>query len=232
VQFIEVSVTGVRSAVITLSAPDMPQRITLFPMLHLGSPAFYTAVTARLGRCSVVLAEGIQGRSLIAQVLTAAYRLAGRHRKLDLVLQHIDFRQLTAEIINPDMTSRQLRAGMRAVPMVQRLLLALIAPLVGAAFLLLGTRRMIARYAATDDLPEPNEVLIWDKAPELNELLVGQRDALLAAALDRVLDQHQDEAIEIAVVYGAGHMPGLIRYLTAKHQYRPREAEWLTVFDF
>jgi hypothetical protein len=36
----------------------------------------------------------------------------------------------------------------------------------------------------------------------------------------------------IAVVYGAGHMPALTRYLVAKYGFRPREAEWLTVFDF
>lgn len=37
-QLVEVSVTGVRSAVITLEAAGTPLRIVLFPMVHVGHP--------------------------------------------------------------------------------------------------------------------------------------------------------------------------------------------------
>jgi len=232
VQFIEVSVTGVRSAVITLRAPDRPQRIVLFPMLHLGAPAFYAGVTARLGQCAVVLAEGIREESLITKALTTSYRLPGRRGRLGLVEQRIDYSRLSAEVIKPDMTGRELRAGWQAVPMLQRIALLLLAPVVGAAFWLFGTRRMLARWAAAEVLPDTAEIMLRDKAQALTELLLDRRDALLAAALDEVLVQHGDTAIDIAVVYGAGHMPALTRYLVARHGFRPREAEWLTIFDF
>jgi len=225
-------VTGVRSAVITLRAPDRPQRIVLFPMMHLGAPAFYAGVTARLGQCAVVLAEGISEHSLITRGLTTSYRLPGRRGRLGLVEQQIDYSRLSAEVINPDMTGRQLRAGWHAVPILQRAVLLFLALVAGAAFWLLGTRRMLARYAAAEDLPDAAEVMLRDQAGALTELLLDRRDALLAAALDEVLVQHRDETIDIAVVYGAGHMPGLTRYLVAKYEFRPREAEWLTVFDF
>ena len=231
-QFIEVSVTGVRSAVITLRAPDRPQRIVLFPMHHLGAPSFYAGVTARLGQCAVVLAEGIRERSLITRALTISYRLPGRRARLGLVEQRIDYSRLDAEVIHPDMTGRQFRAGWRAVPAPQRVLLLLVAPVVGAVFWLAGTRRMLARHAAAEDLPDAAEVMLRDKARALTDLLLDQRDALLAVALDEVLLRHRDEAMDIAVVYGAGHMPGLTRYLAARYGFRPRMAEWLTVFDF
>jgi hypothetical protein len=116
---------------------------------------------------------------------------------------------------------RQLLAGWQAVPMLQRFVL------------LLGTRRMLARYAATEDLPDVAEIMVRDKAQALTELLLDRRDALLATALDDVLVQYADEPVDIAVVvYGAGHMPALTRYLVAKHGFRPREVEGLTVFDF
>ena len=231
-QFIEVSVTGVRSAVITLRAPDRPQRIMLFPMLHLGAPGFYEDVTARLGRCAVVVAEGITDRSLITRALTISYRLPGRRARLGLVEQRIDYSRLNAEVIHPDMTARQLRAGWRAVPALHRVLLLLAAPVAGAVFWLAGTRRMLARHAATEDLPDAAEVMLRDKAPALAGLLLDQRDALLAAALDDILARHRDEAMDIAVVYGAGHMPGLTRYLAARYGFRPRTAEWLNIFNF
>lgn len=231
-QFIEVSVTGVRSAVITLRAPDRPQHIVLCPMLHLGTPAFYASVTARLGQCAVVLAEGINEHSLLTRALTTSYRLPGRRGRLGLVEQRIDYSRLSATVINPDMTGRQLRAGWQTVPVLQRVALPLLAPVAGAAFWLLGTRRMLARYAAAEDVPDAAEVLLRDKAQALTELLLDQRDALLATALDDVLVEHRDEVMDIAVVYGAGHMPALTRYLLEKYGFRPRTAEWLTVFDF
>jgi pheromone shutdown protein TraB len=81
-------------------------------------------------------------------------------------------------------------------------------------------------------LPDAAEIMVRDKAQALTELLLDRRDALLATALDDVLVQYADEPVDIAVVYGAGHMPALTRYLVAKYGFRPREAEWLTVFDF
>lgn len=152
-QFIEVSVTGVRSAVITLRARDRPQRIALFPMLHLG--------------------------------VTTSYRLPRRSGRLGLVEQRIDYSRLSAEVIEPDMTGRQLRAGWHAVPILQRVALLSLAPAAGAVFWLLGTRRMLARYAAAEDLPVAAEIMLRDKAQALAELLLDRRDALLAAALDQ-----------------------------------------------
>jgi hypothetical protein len=232
VQLVEVSVTGVRSAVVTLRAPGRPQRILLFPMLHLGAPGFYADVTARLARCAVVVAEGIRERSLITRAVTISYRLPGRRSRLGLVVQEINYSGLETQVIRPDMTGRQLRAGWRAVPLVQRAAVLAMAPIVGATFWLLGTRRMLARYAAVEDLPGAAEVIMRERTEALTDLLLDRRDALLAAALDEILEQRRDEALDIAVVYGAAHMPALTRYLLARYGFRPREAEWLTVFDF
>jgi hypothetical protein len=35
----------------------------------------------------------------------------------------------------------------------------------------------------------------------------------------------------VPVVYGAGHMPAVVRYL-ARYGYRASSAEWLTVFGY
>jgi hypothetical protein len=51
------------------------------------------------------------------------------------------------------------------------------------------------------------------------------------AALVQIHLKRSGEPIDVAVVYGAGQMSAVARYLLARHGYRPREAEWLTVFD-
>jgi hypothetical protein len=232
VQLIEVSITGVRSAVITLRSRNEEPKFVLFPMLHLGTGRFYADVADRLSQCDVIVAEGISGRSVVLAALTLAYRLPSRRRRLGLVKQHINLAGLGATVVRPDMTAAEFSSGWRGVPALQRALVVCIAPLVAVAFWLAGSRRMLSRYANVDDVPTPLESQLREQARELTELIVDRRDSLLAAALDAILVQHGSEPIAVGVLYGADHMASVVHHLAAAHGYRAREAEWLTVFDF
>jgi hypothetical protein len=57
-QYIESSVIGIRSAVITLKHRVTPLRFVLFPMVHVAEPEFFAAVEARAGECDLIVAEG------------------------------------------------------------------------------------------------------------------------------------------------------------------------------
>ena len=71
----------------------------------------------------------------------------------------------------------------------------------------------------------------YGRVDALTDLLVDDRDALLTRALDAIHQQRSKEPISVAVVYGAGHMPAVVRYL-ARYGYRASSAEWLTVFEY
>ncbi|MFI6265843.1 hypothetical protein [Micromonospora sp. NPDC051006] len=53
----------------------------------------------------------------------------------------------------------------------------------------------------------------------------------LLAALSELIRTRSSEPIDVAVVYGAGHVPAIVRGLVDRHGYRPRTAEWITVLD-
>jgi hypothetical protein len=55
------------------------------------------------------------------------------------------------------------------------------------------------------------------------------RDERLLAALSELVRTRSSERIDVAVVYGARHVPAIVRGLADRHGYRPRTAEWLTV---
>jgi hypothetical protein len=231
-QLIEVSVTGVRSAVITLQSKGTPMRIILFPMVHVGAPDFYRSVTARLANCGLIVAEGISGRSVTAWALTLAYRLPTRGRHLALTVQDIDYASLSIPIVRPDMTAQQFRKRWRSIPVLQRLAVWCLVPPFALAFALLGTRRTLSRHLSSDDLPALAEEQARQAIPELTELILDHRDALLMASLASIHQEWHAEKIDVAVVYGAGHMPAITHELLRRYNYRPRTAEWLTVFDF
>jgi hypothetical protein len=231
-QFVEVSVTGVRSAIITMRRPGASLRFVLFPMVHLGTPAFYKEVSSRLAECGVVVVEGVGGGSVIAGALAMAYRTPARRSRLGLIPQRIDLSALAAagaEVINPDMTAEQFRAGLRSVPLLHRVAVLAVVPLFATAFRLFGSRRVLGRYLGTEDMPlvaNPQLPL-----PALVKLILHDRDQLAVAALDSIVAQRADETLAVGVVYGAEHMIAVVRGL-ASHGYRPRSAEWLTIFDF
>ena len=54
-QLIEVSMTGVRSAVITLQTEQTPMRIVLLLMLYLGTVACHKEVAVRLVQCDLIV---------------------------------------------------------------------------------------------------------------------------------------------------------------------------------
>lgn len=231
-QLIEVSLTGVRSAAITLRSPDAAMTFTLFPMVHLGSPEYYRSVTGRLAGCDLVVAEGVSGMSVTARALTLAYRLPALSRRLALAVQDVDYASLDIPVIRPDMTARQFRHHWRSVPALQRLAVLCLVPAVALPFALVGTRRTLSRYLATDDLPTYLDDQVRRAVPELTEVLLDHRDRLLVDCLESIHRTRHDKNIDVAVVYGAEHMRAVTRELFSRHGYRPRTAEWITVFDF
>ncbi len=232
-QIVEASVIGVRSAVITFRRPDTPMQIVLFPMLHLGTEGFYKAVTAQLRTCQVVVAEGIRGRSATASLLTMSYRLLGRSRRLGLVVQDLPLDTLGIQVIRPDMTGQEFDSRWRkAVPRLHRLLIIPAVPVFAVGMLLFGTRRVMGRYLALDDLPTREQEMAEAAFEEVGKVIVHDRDALLIDSLISIDKERSTEAITVAVVYGAEHMRAVAMVLVARLGYRARSAEWLTVFDY
>ena len=233
VQFIEVTgLAGVRSAVIGFTRPGTALTFVLFPMVHLGEPAFYREVAERLRRgCDLVVAEGVGEGSPGADALVASYQRLDGHERLGLVVQDIDFEALGRPVVCPDMSGAQFQEGFRRLPLKERAMVATVVPAVTAGMRLLGTRRWLARHLAVEDLMSEGEEAVADFWPGLDDLVLRRRDRLLAKALTDFDRGYAGRTgpFTIAVVYGAGHMRAASETLTGLG-YHAAEAEWITVF--
>lgn len=232
-QLIEVSMIGVRSAVITLQRPGHPLHFTIFPMVHLGADGFYQAVAARLAQCDVIVTEGVSSDSVLTRALTSTYRRSAKSERLGLVVQNIDYAPLAArgiEVIRPELTADQFDRGLRKLPWKEKAAIATLSPVAAIAFRLFGTRQVLSRYLNLDDDDDdnpdrPNEL------PGLARLILDDRDELLTRTLGSIAQTRGEEPIDVGVVYGAEHMIAVVRSL-ARLGYRPRKGAWLTVFDY
>ncbi|HTJ66866.1 MAG TPA: hypothetical protein VL551_04990 [Actinospica sp.] len=229
-QVIEVTGYAVRSAVITMRCSDSPLCFALYPMMHVATPAFYRQVATRLAGCDLIVAEGIRGRSWQVSTLTMAYRFAPRRARNGLQLQ--DYKQLLpagVPVLNPDVTGAEAAAQLRILPRWMRWTLLLAAPAFGLVFAVRGPRAFLDEDLVVEDLPSTHraERMVDER---VEEALGGQRDRQLLDALSSIHAERHDEAITVAVVYGAGHVPAIAAGLRERHGYRPRDAEWLTVY--
>jgi hypothetical protein len=222
-QLTELSVIGLRSAVIDLESRKSPLRFRLFPMIHMGVPAFYRQVTERLGNCGIIVAEGWDRPSSTGAAYALATRLTRQYGAGDLVAQNIDYASFQVPVVWPDgHPCGDHRQGLGALGWLD---LVWFTPILTVS-MLVGGRDWLLRQRL--DINDNTEV----RLRLFHTLLLEQRDTQLLEALEAILDRHSRDSLTVAVVYGAAHMPAVVHCLRERHGYHTRNGEWLSVIDF
>lgn len=225
-QILEVSIVGVRAAVITFGHPDSPLRFRLFPMAHCGRPAFYTEVVEQIGRTDLIVAEGRDQGSSVGFAHLLAARATRQEGSLGLVHQNIDYAAVGVPVLWPDMPGGNPRPKVRNKHRIAGLswLDVWIWFPVQLVMMTVGGRRHLLR--TFKDINDDTRL----RMKMLTETLLHSRDRTLARTLREVHAERVHRPETVAVVYGAAHMPAVVRTL-GKLGYRPVHAGWLSVID-
>ena len=229
-QFLEATDLGVRSAVYRLARSANATEFALFPMVHVGSPAYYEEVARRLKECGLILVEGV--RSPRVAVLTSWYMVIERTPRFGLVTQRHLSRVIPGDkAVNADMAGAAFEAGWGRIPLKERLMLYSLLPLLALYLRLFGTKEMLARHLTFDDLPSREEVLrVGEGFDAFDDLVMDQRDVILIDRIKSLVDERPSESRRVGIVYGAHHMRSVTRLLVGTLRYRVAGAEWITVF--
>jgi hypothetical protein len=232
-QIVEHSMVGTRSAVLRLQRRGDGLQFVVFPMIHVAGPQFYAAVADRLRRCDLLVVEGITGRSALTWAFTLTYRVMPANKRSGLVVDDIAYGSLGVPVIHADMTSGELAEGWRAMSLKHRLTAWALIPIATVAQFVGGTRRLLSPEVEMNDLPTPRQEAMSDSefGEQFDRTIVGDRDDRLLDVLSELVRTRSGERIDVAVVYGAGHVPAIVRGLYERHGYRPRTADWLTVLS-
>ena len=218
-QFIEASIIGLRSAAITLKHRTAQPRFVLFPMVHVAEQAFYDEVAARVGRCQLIVAEGVPSRFFPAQAWMARIRrdrLVDQLNALDLEALGVPVRWEAPDIAASPMRSLRDRLS---------------DPAAAVALKLLG------RYGSPWGVPGVEQTddhdWDWDDTNSYIERFLTYQMYRRDEQLIRVLSEiHRDRYAEpgtVAVVYGAAHMLNAADHLIGTLRYHVEHAEWLMV---
>ena len=231
-QFIEKNSFNVRSAVYRFKKSGSGLEFLIFPMIHVGSPEFYQEISRRLSSCDLILAEGVKSRR--AYLITLSYRIVKHIRRMDLVTQQDGMRveSFRDKIVNADMDGQAFDERWSSLPVSLRVQLFIIIPVFVVYLFLFGTREMLAKNIALDDLPSFEEIISEaENFEQLDSLIIDERDRKLIEHIARLEDHQTKDSQQVGIVYGARHMRTTIAFLMQKLNYRIVKAEWVKVFD-
>ena len=227
-QILEASLLGLRAARIAFRNGETGQTVTLFPMIHAAEPDFYKAVFEdAFDAHDIALTEGIS--SPVTRRITRSYRWMVRRRG-PLVLQSEPRPEAgRARRVRADLDPDEFERLWATLPFATRLTIALAAPLVGLSLRFRPDLAALARRLEMDDLPSRDSILGWSpETASLDGVILQARDLRLVETLTRTIADAK-EGQSIAIVYGAAHMPAVLRALPDLG-FTWTSSDWMLVF--
>ncbi|WP_431901370.1 hypothetical protein [Nonomuraea sp. bgisy101] len=212
-QFIETSIIGVRSAVLTFRRPGSPMRFLLIPMVHVAEQAFYDQVAERLRGCDLIVAEGEPYADLLLHRRISRIRVDGLVHQL----VGLDVESLGVPLLWPDRDDdrgRWFSLVMDALTAVPDWLTTIRFPSGGID---------VTDLTGHDGWAGGRAKQVWRK------LMLHERDKRLLDLLTRIHEERGEEPITVGVPWGAAHMMAVAGCLFSEFGYRVVAAEWVTV---
>lgn len=199
-------------------------------MLHIGEALFYEQVYDQAAQHDLVLLEGVQSKTV--RNLTRSYRWLPLKR-MGLVLQpKFDLNRAKGRVQGADLTAEEYDMFWRKIPFLKRSGLAIISPLFGLFGRFFLNREIIAKHLELHDLTSREDLLsLEEDMLRATEPIDAKRDERACRILEEAIRPNADKEFSIAVVYGARHMPSILRFLRDLGDYRPVSSEWKTVFE-
>ncbi len=152
-QIIESTAWAVRSARISLRHPKTGKTVVLFPMLHVGEPAFFQTVYDDAFSLDLVFVEGIN--SPIGRRIARSYSWIEHSKRIDLMIQppYPSQSDCRARIIRSDLPADVFEQLWKKLSFWQRAMIYVVAPLIGLQRRWLGSRQQLAKGLSLEDLP-------------------------------------------------------------------------------
>lgn len=225
-QILENSLFGLRAARITFVAPERDIKVILFPVIHVAEPEFYETVYETAYASDLVLTEGIN--TGVTRRLTRSYRYMAS-KDNGLVLQSQAKPKPSEKTRHADLTPEEFIALWQGVPLWLRGVATVISPIIGLKNRWFLNRAALSKKLEMDDLADRDFVMSWHEltAPFENAVLHARDAHLLSVLRDEVAKAA--DGTNIAIIYGAAHMPAVIAALPGMGFVWQKSA-WMTVF--
>ena len=209
---------------------DVKLKFRLVPMIHIGTEEFYENVYKNVENCDEIFYEGMNLKKL--NLTFKQYKIIAN--KLGLVTQTAFFKlkQLKSKLTHTDFNFKEGREAWNELYFKEKIKLALINPLK----LFISHQGISREILAKNYMTSSEEAYlafgpIEDKKGTLTNLKMNKREQLIFKNIKHRMESESNLDKTIGIIYGAGHMKSIARYLIDKHNYLPKNGKFMKVFD-
>lgn len=203
-------------------------RIKLVPMVHIGEERYYQEVESKLFESDIILYEGFKMRN-------SRLRVENRKilaKRLGLVTQaKFNLKQFKDKLVHADFDQNTANDKWNKLPLIDRIKSNFFLPIY-----MYFQDRTLTRIKFVKYFMKSNEDIdmtkgpMFDKKERLKKYFHFERNEILFKQLDKTIMQNQTENKLISIVYGAGHMKSIFRFLSDKYEYKAIGGEFIDVF--
>ena len=209
---------------------DIKLKFRLIPMVHIGTPQFYEEVTENLNECDEVLYEGCDVKGI--NIYSKLYgRLA---KKLDLVKQseHLDLRKVDAKFIHSDYNKETGKNAWRKLRLLEKLKMLILEPIELLFYSQFLTREILTKSFMTG--AEENYLAygsVDDEEGTVENLILNDREQIIFQHIRQKIELESQDDKLIGILYGAGHMKKISRFLIDQMNFVGRNGKFMKVYD-
>ena len=218
-------------------------KFRLVPMIHIGTKEYYESVKENLKCCNEIFYEGV---SLIKKNEKFYKRLSLKNldltfkqykiiaKKLGLVTQNesLDLRDIGGEMTHTDYDSETGEEYWNELRFIEKLKLTFVIPFQLFRFHQGITREILAKQFMTS---REEAYLAYgpieDEEGSSRNFIMNKREQIIYKNIRKRMESESSIDKIIGIIYGAGHMKSISRYLIDNFNYVPRNGKFMRVFD-
>ncbi|MEL6925092.1 MAG: hypothetical protein AAFO94_13670, partial [Bacteroidota bacterium] len=207
--------------------PAVRLRFRLMPMIHVGSAQYYEQVFDYLNECDEVLYEGVRSKKRSF----SSYYFKWVAKRLGLVSQTeaLPLRKLKGRLIHADYSQKENEQQIALLSTKERLYMRMVLPFRRILDLResIQSRAMLAKCFMTSAEDAYRAYgPVRDEPGTYENYLLHQREQIV---FDHIRQKMRTETALpklVGIIYGAGHMDAIARYLIDQYHFVPAEGRF------
>jgi len=202
--------------------------VKLVPMIHIGEERYYKEVESKLIESDYILFEGFKFQNGLLRIKNREI-LA---KRLGLVTQSkFNLKQFKDKLVHADYDAETAKRKWNEMSFVDRIKSNLFLPIyMYFQDRTLSRSKFVKYFMKSNEDIDLSEGPMFDKKETLKKYIHYERDKILFEKIDKTINDNKSEAKLISIVYGAGHMKSIFKYLSNKYEFKAMSGEFVNVF--
>ena len=210
--------------------PKIKLQFRLVPMFHIGSASYYQEVEYVLKECDEILYEGLELKKL--KWTFDSFKLIAKKLNLVTQSQSLSLKSLDIPLIHSDLDKENGNIAWRKLNIKEKLKLQFEDLILLFRCYSQLNRKMFLKvfmsaYAEPVHIYGPKEI---DNDTQ-EYLIFAKREQVVFDIIEQKMKEEYMQEKKVAIIYGAGHMKSIARFLIDRYRFVPTNGRFLKVFN-